>query len=68
MHHALRHDLVVLAVARIIVVVDQGAEHGTTLPPEVWIRQVPWHVSRPISRVVGHHAMGTGLRGGLDGI
>lgn len=66
--HALLHPLVVLVVARVVPVVDEGAEHGAALPPVVGIRQVSGHVAHPVSVVPVRHALGDGLHCRLDGI
>lgn len=58
MHHPLDNDIVILAIARVVPVINQRSKHGTGLPPKVRCRQIAWYVTRSVAGVKRHHPMG----------
>lgn len=66
MLQSLYNPRIVIRVSRIIPIIDQGIEHGTTFPPIIRIWQVSWCVSRSVSRVITCETCGNGLGGAFD--
>jgi hypothetical protein len=50
--HRLHGDGIVHIVAGIVPIVDEGVEHGTSLPPVVWVGKIAGHVADSVARVV----------------
>ena len=67
MLHGLGGDLVVLVVAGVVPVVDQGIEHGAAFPPVVWVGQVARGVAGAVAGVVIAQVRRERLGGLLDG-
>lgn len=65
-HQGLGCDLVVFGVARVVPVIDKGAEHGSGFPPVVRVSEQTRDAVCCVSVVVRYHLEGGCARGRLD--